>query len=54
MEEKLDKILEILKYILALNLYGKGVPKAVIAKQLRIRTEKIIKMLEGVKIKSEK
>jgi len=50
-EQKLDNILELLQYLVALELYRLGVPKTEIAKHLHTATATVVKMLKDVKKK---
>jgi predicted transcriptional regulator len=48
-EEKLDKAIELLKHLLALELAREGVSRQVIAKQIGVATATVSEMLKGVK-----
>jgi DNA-binding IclR family transcriptional regulator len=48
-EEKLDTIIELLKYLVAVELARGGVPQAKIAKRVKLATATVNKMLQGVK-----
>lgn len=48
-EEKLDVVIELLQYLLAVELSKKGVPKADIRKRLRVAQATVTGMLKGIK-----
>lgn len=48
-DEKLDKAIELLKHLLALELAREGVPRQVIAKHIGVATAKLGEMLQGIK-----
>jgi predicted transcriptional regulator len=48
-EQKLDKAIELLKHLLALELARDGVPRQAIAKHIGVATATVGKMLKGVK-----
>lgn len=47
--DKLDTIIELLKHILAIQLYRSGVPQDVIGKHLHIAKSSVVKMVKGAK-----
>lgn len=49
--KKLDEILVCLKYLVALELYGRGVKMTDIAKHIHVSATTVVKMLHGVKKK---
>ena len=48
-EEKLDVVIELLQYLLALELSKRGVAKADIRKRLRVGSATVTGMLKGIK-----
>ncbi len=48
-DEKLDKAIELLKHLLALELAREGVPRQAIAKHIGVATATVSEMLKGVK-----
>jgi len=48
-DEKLDKAIELLKHLLALELAREGVSRQAIARHIGVATAKVISMLRGVK-----
>ncbi len=48
-EKKLDTIVDLLKHLVALELARSGVRQTVIAKQVKMATAKVGKLLVGVK-----
>jgi transposase len=48
-EEKLDKAIDLLKHLLALELAREGIPRKTIAKHIGVATATIGEMLKGVK-----
>lgn len=48
-QQKLDTIIQLLRHILAAQLYKHGVPQAEIAKHLHVATALVVKMLKGIK-----
>ncbi len=48
-DEKLDKSIELLKHLLALELAREGVPRQAIAKHIGVATATVGQMLKGVK-----
>jgi predicted transcriptional regulator len=51
-DEKLDRAIELLKHLLALELAREGVPRNVIAKQIGVANAVVGSMLKGVKKKN--
>jgi len=48
-DEKLDKAIELLKHLLALELAREGVSRQAIAKHIGVATAKVTSMLKGIK-----
>ena len=48
-DEKLDKAIELLKHLLALELVREGVSRQAIAKHTGLATATVVRMLKGVK-----
>lgn len=48
-QQKLDTIIQLLKHLLALQLYRSDVPQAEIGKHLHVATGSVAKMLKGVR-----
>jgi DNA-binding IclR family transcriptional regulator len=48
-EKKLETIIELLKYLLALELARCGVPQTKIAKRVRLATATVNRVLQGTK-----
>jgi hypothetical protein len=46
--QKLEKAIELLKHLLAIELAREGVPRVVIAKHISVATATVGKMLKGV------
>jgi predicted transcriptional regulator len=47
-DEKLDTIIDLLRYLVALELSERGVPQSVIGKHLHVAKSTIVEMLRGV------
>jgi len=52
LEAKLDTAIELLRYLVVLELAKNGVPRSVIAKQVRVANAKVSGMLKGIKTES--
>jgi DNA-binding NarL/FixJ family response regulator len=50
-EQKLDTMVDLLKYLLAVELARCGVPQTQIAKRVRLATATVNKVVQGVKLK---
>lgn len=48
-EKKLDTAIELLQYIVALELYNAGVSQGEIAKRMHVAKATVNKMLQGIK-----
>ena len=47
-EKKLDTVIGLLQYLLALEFYKSGLTKEAISKRLRVANATVVKMLKGV------
>jgi hypothetical protein len=50
LEKKLDTVIELLQYLVALDMAREGTPKQAIAKHLHLAKATVVSMLQGVKL----
>ena len=53
-EEKLDAVISLLQYLVALELSERGVPQSTIGKHLRVAKSTVVDMLRGVEKRNKK